>query len=255
MTSGSSLTKAVPVGRQLGNPLHQQVFLVLRDRILSRRYQAGEMLPSEDELACMFNVSRTTIRNALASLSITGLIDKRQGVGTFVREAGTATPLRTSMSDMVTHIHEIGRSTSAQVIEFGYEKPPKHVQQLFHADDDDVFQRAIRVRWLKKRPILYVTSYLPEAIGRHFDEADLEHKPIVDLLKHAGVHLKSGEQWVSATLAEPMVASRLTVEVGSPLLKIERIHFDGKKRPVQYVEILAVPRFFELHMRLGRGIR
>ena len=219
---------------------------------LRRGYVFHELLLDPGIASCAFPV-RDSTGKAVAAITVVG--PKRQGVGTFVRESGTATPLRASMSDMVTHIHEIGRSTSAQVIEFGYEKPPKHVQQLFHADDDDVFQRAIRVRWLKKRPILYVTSYLPEAIGRHFDEADLEHKLIVDLLKHAGVHLKSGEQWVSATLAEPIVASRLTVDVGSPLLKIERIHFDGKKRPVEYVEILAVPRFFELHMRLGSGVR
>ncbi len=252
MTSYSSLKKAVPVSKQLGNPLHQQVFLVLRDRILSRRYEAGEMLPSEDELARMFNVSRTTIRNALASLSVSGLIEKRQGVGTFVRESGTATPIRTSMSDMVTHIHEIGRSTSVQVVEFGYEKPPKHVQELFHAEDGDVFQRAIRVRRLKRRPILYITSYIPEAIGRHFDASEMEKKMIFDLLEEAGVRLKAGEQWVSATLAEPIVASRLAVEVGSPLLQIERIHFDQNNEPVEYLEICAVPRFFELRMRLGR---
>lgn len=251
MTSYSHLTKAVPVSKQLGNPLHQQVFLVLRDRILSRRYEVGEMLPSEDELARMFNVSRTTIRIALAALSVTGLIDKRQGVGTFVRESGTATPVRTSMSDMVTHIHEIGRSTSVQVIEFGYGRPPKRVQELFHAEDDDVFQRAIRVRRLKRRPILYITSYIPEAIGRHFDAREMERRPIFDLLEDAGVRLKAGEQWVSATLAEPIVASRLTIEVGSPLLQIERIHFNRKNEPVEYLEILAVPRFFELRMRLG----
>ena len=94
MTSQGSLTKAVPVGRQLGNPLHQQVFLVLRERILSRRYGTGEMLPSEDELKRMFNVSRTTVRSALASLTLSGLIDKRQGIGTFVRKAGTTPLLR-----------------------------------------------------------------------------------------------------------------------------------------------------------------
>ncbi len=251
MTSHSPLTKAVPVSKQLGNALHQQVFLVLRDRILSRRYEVGEMLPSEDELARMFNVSRTTIRNALASLSATGLIEKRQGVGTFVRESGTATPIRTSMSDMVTHIHDIARSTSVHVVEFGYERPPKHVQELFLAEDGNIFQRAIRVRKLKRRPILYVTSYIPEWIGRHFNAAEMERKPIFDLLEHAGVLLKGGEQWVSATLAEPIVASRLTIEVGSPLLQIERMHFNQKNEPVEYLEILAVPRFFELRMRLG----
>jgi GntR family transcriptional regulator len=248
-----ALTKAVPVSRQLGNPLHQQVFLVLRDRILSRRYDVGAMLPSEDDLARMFNVSRTTIRNALAALHVGGLIEKRQGIGTFVRESGTATPIRTSMSDMVTHIHEIGRSTTVQVIEFGFEKPPKHVQDLFDAGDDAVFQRAIRVRRLKKRPILYVTSYIPETIGRQFGAADMEKRPVLDLLEDAGIRLKAGEQWVSATLAEPIVASRLTIEVGSPLLQIERIHFNDNNAPVEYLEILAVPRFFVLRMRLGQG--
>jgi len=255
MSPQGSLTKAVPVSRQLGNPLHQQVFLVLRDHILSRRYGAGEMLPSEDELRRMFNVSRTTVRSALASLTVSGLIDKRQGVGTFVRKAGTIPPLRASMADMVSHIHEVGRSTLAQVIEFSYGTPPAHVQELFHAKDDDVFQRTVRVRWLKKRALLHVTSYIPEHIGRHFDESDLKATPILDLLKRAGVRLQSGEQWVSATLAEPVVASRLKVEIGSPLLQIERLHFDARKRPVQYVESLAVPRLFELRMRLGRGVK
>ena len=255
MMKSSHLSKVVPVSKQLGNSLHQQVFLVLRDRILSRRYGAGEMLPSEDELSRMFNVSRTTIRYAMASLNVAGLIDKRQGVGTFVRESGTATPIRTSMSDMVSHIHEIGRSTSVQVVEFGYEKPPRRVQELFHAEDDDVFQRAIRVRRLKRRPILYVTSYIPEAIGRHFDANELERRPILDLLKDAGVRLKAGDQWVSATLAEPVVASRLMIEVGSPLLQIERIHFNQKSEPVEYLDILAVPRLFELRMRLGSAAK
>jgi DNA-binding GntR family transcriptional regulator len=73
------------------------------------------------------------------------------------------------------------------------------------------------------------------------------------LLEDAGIRLKAGEQWVSATLAEPTVASRLTIEVGSPLLQIERIHFNETNAPVEYLEILAVPRFFELRMRLGQG--
>lgn len=244
------LTKAVPVSRQLGNPLHQQVFLVLRDRILSRRYDAGAMLPSEDDLARMFNVSRTTVRNALAALHAGGLINKRQGIGTFVRETGTATPIRTSMSDMATHIHEIGRSTTVQVIEFGFEKPPRHVQELFAAEDDALFQRATRVRRLKKRPILYVTSYIPEAIGRRFGAADMEKRPIIDLLEGVGIRLEAGEQWVSATLAEPVVASQLALAVGSPLLQIERIHFNEQNAPVEYLEILAVPGLFELRMRL-----
>jgi GntR family transcriptional regulator len=253
MMSTSALRKPLPASRQLGNPLHQQVFLVLRDRILSRRYEVGEMLPSEDDLSRMFNVSRTTIRNALGALNVIGLIEKRQGIGTFVREPGAVMPMRSSMSDIVSHIDEIGRTTTAQVIEFGYERPPRRVQELFNADDDDLFQHAVRVRRLKQRPILFVTTYLPEEIGRQFSVADLEKNMLSALLKTAGIRLKSGEQWVTAVLAEPTVAARLSIEVGSPLLRMERMHFDQRNDPVEYVEILAVPRFFQLRMELRRG--
>jgi GntR family transcriptional regulator len=162
-------------------------------------------------------------------------------------------PMRSPMSDIVSHIQEVGRTTTAQVIEFGYQRPPRRVQEIFNADDDDVFQHAVRIRRLKQRPILFVTSYLPEAIGRQFGAADLEKHLVFDLLKNAGIRLKSGEQWVSAVLAEPTVAARLAIEVGSPLLRMERIHFDQRKVPVEYVEILAVPRFFQLRMELRHG--
>jgi GntR family transcriptional regulator len=238
------------VAKRLGNPLHQQVFLVLRDRILSRRYAEGEMLPSEEELRKKFQVSRTTIRNALATLNSLGLIEKRQGVGTFVHRLGTVTPLHTPMSDLITHIREITRATAVKVVEFDYVRAPRHVQDMFKSGDDDMFQRVVRVRLLKRKPIIHVTSYVPEAIGQRFGPADLEQKSLYLLLQDAGFRLCSGEQRVTATLAEPTVASRLDIDVGSPLLQIDRIHFSKDRVPVEHLEILAVPMFFELRMTL-----
>ena len=63
--------------------------------------------------------------------------------------------------------------------------------------------------------------------------------------------MKAGDQWVSATLAEPTVASRLTVEIGSPLLQIERIIIAGKTNRLSIWKFSLVPRYFKLHMRLG----
>jgi GntR family transcriptional regulator len=241
------------VAKELGNPLHRQVFLVLRDHILSRRYAAGEMLPSEEELLKKFRVSRTTIRNALASLDNLGFIEKRQGVGTFVRHLGTVTPLHTPMSDLITHIEEITKATAVKVVEFDYVRAPRHVQDMFKSGDNDMFQRAVRLRLLKRKPIIHVTSYVPETIGRGFGPPELEQKPLYLLLQEAGVRLTSGEQRVTATLAEPTVASRLDLDVGSPLLQIERIHFNQDRVPVEHLEILAVPMYFELRMTLEKA--
>lgn len=50
------------------------------------KYQSGDRLPVENELAQLFSVSRITIREAISKLNTMGIVDVRQGEGTFVKE-------------------------------------------------------------------------------------------------------------------------------------------------------------------------
>ena len=61
----------------------QQVFDQLREQILSGSWKPGQKLPSENELAAQFGVSRVTVRNALQKLSGLGLLETRFGEGSF----------------------------------------------------------------------------------------------------------------------------------------------------------------------------
>src|SRR5438309_1064492 len=65
-------------------PAWAQVVQNLRRQIETGRLPGGERLPSEAELAAIFQLSRITIRQALSRLSSDGMIERRQGVGTFV---------------------------------------------------------------------------------------------------------------------------------------------------------------------------
>src|SRR5690348_17820012 len=53
------------------------------------RWAPGDQIPPERELAERFRVSRTSVREALRALEMQGVIDSRQGGGTFVRTADT----------------------------------------------------------------------------------------------------------------------------------------------------------------------
>src|SRR6202020_3511261 len=68
-----------------GVPLHRQLFLVLHDEIARGAIAPGDALPSEQSLCDQFGVSRITVRRALADLAEQGYIERRQGVGSFVR--------------------------------------------------------------------------------------------------------------------------------------------------------------------------
>ncbi|MEM7244068.1 MAG: GntR family transcriptional regulator [Acidobacteriota bacterium] len=70
-----------------GVPFYRQIVQQLSDQIRSGGLQPGERLPSVRELAAELVVSLITTRRAYAELEAEGLIVRRQGQGTFVREA------------------------------------------------------------------------------------------------------------------------------------------------------------------------
>ena len=251
--SRSKRTPALPeplLKRRRDIPFHHQVFLVLQDGIAERRYAPGEALPAEEELARLFGVSRVTIRAAMETLGALGLVERRQGVGTFARELSGPEPLTIPMIDLPARSREIVRTTTAHVVEFGFEPAPRHVCAHFHASPDDLFQRAVRIRSMRNRPIMQVTTYIPESIGRQFGRDDLEGGSLYAILERFGITFASGEQFVTAAAADPVVAERLNVAIGAPLLKVVRVHYDIKGRPIQHFELLAPPATYQLRMPL-----
>jgi hypothetical protein len=69
---------------------HARIRQALTDQIASGRYDAGQRLPSEAELVKAFGVSRPTVNRVLRELQLAGLIDRRAGSGSYVREDATA---------------------------------------------------------------------------------------------------------------------------------------------------------------------
>jgi GntR family transcriptional repressor for pyruvate dehydrogenase complex len=72
-----------PVSR---TTLSEQVALQLASEIEAHRWERGEKLPSEAELCKVFNVGRSTLREALKSLSFIGLIHVKAGGGSYVTD-------------------------------------------------------------------------------------------------------------------------------------------------------------------------
>jgi DNA-binding LacI/PurR family transcriptional regulator len=69
-------------------PIYRQVMSYIRSDIEKKAFKPGDQLPSEPELAELYDVSRITIRKVLSLLSNEGLVERRKGKGTFVSEPG-----------------------------------------------------------------------------------------------------------------------------------------------------------------------
>jgi GntR family transcriptional regulator, arabinose operon transcriptional repressor len=75
----------------LEKPRHRQIYEAFRARIDSGELEPGEKLPTEAQLMQHFAVSRTTVSRALRDLEMQGLVRRRRGSGTYVREQTTTT--------------------------------------------------------------------------------------------------------------------------------------------------------------------
>jgi GntR family transcriptional repressor for pyruvate dehydrogenase complex len=66
--------------------LRSQVYSQLKEQLTRGIWKVGEKIPSESELCSLFGVSRVTVRAAINQLEILGLVETRQGGGTFVKD-------------------------------------------------------------------------------------------------------------------------------------------------------------------------
>jgi GntR family transcriptional regulator, transcriptional repressor for pyruvate dehydrogenase complex len=93
--------------------ISNQVYEQLKENMISGTLKTGDKIPSENELAESFGVSRVSIRQALSKLMALGLIETRLGEGSFVRKIEPGIVLR----DMIPHFY-LNRESIKEVLEF-----------------------------------------------------------------------------------------------------------------------------------------
>src|ERR1700744_3938071 len=132
MQETSGMVGVVTTGA--GVPLHRQLFLVLHDEIARGAIAPGDALPTEQALCDQFGVSRITVRRALADLAEQGYIERRQGVGSFVRQSVRAeeTP---SVGSYMDGLRQTQFQTSIEVVEHDIRTPTAAIGEALGGAD------------------------------------------------------------------------------------------------------------------------
>lgn len=86
-TQAGALLSSIRIDRAAGRKVSVQLYMALRDIILTGGVKAGERLPASRTLAAELDLSRTTVSNAIDRLIAEGLLEARIGAGTYVSTA------------------------------------------------------------------------------------------------------------------------------------------------------------------------
>lgn len=231
-------------------PLYHQLYLVVKRKIEGGDLRQGALLPAEKDIAAYFSVSRITVKRALDDLEAEGFVSRHRGRGTHVTYKYEPKVLRAPLDNMLDSLAVMGRETQVRLIDFARVTPPPQVAQALRLSADTLVERTVRVRLSEGLPFAHYLSWTV-VIGPGMDAEALKSATRLDLLRGMGIHLKEMDQVITAIAADTVLAQRLVVRVGDPLLQVTRTAFDQRNRPIDYLISCYRPDRFQYHMKMS----
>jgi GntR family transcriptional regulator len=233
-------------------PLYRSIKKYLKERILAGDYAADQQLPSENQLMKIFDVSRVTVRQALHQLQKERIVVSRQGKGYFVARAKAVQDLA-RLQGLGEAIADSGFSAHSEVLDLQETTADKRVAEALALEPGAPVIRLRRVRHINSQPVSYDVSYFPVEIGRRLREFDLVHSDVFVLLEeNLGHPLGMADLKIEADKADEALASLLGTDVGTPILRIERLTADEAGRPIDFEYVHGRGDAYQFRVRVPR---
>ncbi|HCU97650.1 MAG TPA: GntR family transcriptional regulator [Actinobacteria bacterium] len=227
------------LARGPGTTVHGQIEEWLAEAIAVGRLAPGGRMPSEQDLAAWFGVSRMTLRHALAKLARRGLVTRAVGRkgGTFVAEPKLEQD-RTTLAGFSEQLRRHGLLAGARVLS-ATERPagPVAATALGLHDGDRVYE-VRRVRLGNGRPMVLEHSVFPAATFPGLLQCRLDGSLYELLETRYGQRPHRARESLEPVIAGVGEAEALEVAEGAPLMLVERVAYNRAGQPVEFARDL-----------------
>ncbi len=234
-------------------PLYHQLFDLLRSMILDGTLSRDDRMPSDEQLARAFDVSRITAKRAMDELAAAKLVKRQRGKGTHVIFDYKPPPVQEPLVGMLQEIESLVRSSTARVLTCEMLKPPAHIREELGLQADETALRLIRTRQRKGLTFGYYASWT-KGVALPKRPSVFVKTPRLTYFKQQGLEVSYATQVITAVAATPEVADALSIKEGSPLLSLTRRCYDqeGSQRQLRdYLNVLYNPELFQYQMDLS----
>lgn len=234
------------IQRESSTSLYEQIARQLLEEIQRGEFEPSGKLPSEAQLGERFGVSRVTVRLAVGKLSADGVVERKQGKGTYAAPRQVRHGL-----DALRSFHEAlllqGLQPSMRVIEHRLQAVPEALAGLFAGARQCLCVE--RLHYVEQEPIALGRSYLPAQMAE-VDWGQAQDEPIYSLLARVtGVPVRRADLAIRAQQADAALARALGIKRGAALLVMERTSWTGDEhfcdrttfyiRPERYAFVLS----------------
>ncbi|MYL40583.1 UTRA domain-containing protein [Virgibacillus massiliensis] len=228
-------------------PLHIQLKKILENQVEQGIFTS--QLPSERQFMERYNISRSTVREAINLLVREGVLEKRHGKGTFV----SFKPIHDwlgNLSSTTETIRNMGKKPGAKLITHYITTPPSYIQ------DRTGFTKAYfikRIRYADDIPLGVERHYYPVSIGKELVKYDLDNATLYYLIENElGIKFAEADQTISSGQMLDEDKEYLSVASGANLLIAERIIKDQTGDIIELEEAFYRSDMYTFKINLSR---
>lgn len=223
--------------RDSGKPLYLQIYEELCELVEKGNLKPGDQFPTELELVGRYQVSRITVRRAIAEMVQEGRLVRRAGKGTFVAAPKIERQLL-DVSSFTERMRALGLQPSSRVIEVKKVQATARLGRELEVQVGAPVLALVRLRFSNETPVALETSYLSLQRCAGLDCLALDQSSLYELLsEHYGLHPVSSEKTLELAAANAWEAKHLSIRPGAPLFLL-RARVMGESEPIEYVKIL-----------------
>ena len=219
-------------------PLYSQIVSIVKRNISAGTLSTGDLLPSEAELCRTFDISRSTVRQAIGTLESEGLVVRKQGRGTFVAEPKVRRRTENVYS-FTSEISSMGMMPSSTLIEFEIITPtPDIVKMLELNSPDSRVYRFTRIRNVNGEPLILETSFYPQFIYPKLTRELLQTHSFYSLLYEVGIVPANAVDSYEAVIIGRQESELLHCKPGSCGFSVQRRTFNESGMCYEFTQSL-----------------
>jgi GntR family transcriptional regulator len=208
------------LSRSSPEPLYRQLAAHLEGEIGSGRLKPGDRLESEGLLTDLFQVSRITLRQAVAELVRKHLLVRKQGKGTFVTAPAVRHDLRRSHG-LLGSLFAQADGASARLLRYEMRVPPAEIVALLGSEPHRPALTLDRLYLIRGRPVALAHAWLAPEVGA-LSRTTAKLMSTEDMMHQVGIVIASSHVTMRAGLAGAAVAKPLRLSPRAPVLILHR---------------------------------
>ena len=211
------------------SPLYKQLISKLRGDIQTGVYPVHSRIPSEQELCETYQVSRVTVRKALAELTQEGLLLRHQGKGTFVGVPRICKDLR-EVNSFHDACRMMGCTPATRILHAQFVHAAAEDQDKLNCPVGAQIVELVRLRLADDMPVMLETNHFPGSYAWLLEQ-DLSGS-LYQLLAEHDVEPHQAVHDVSLSYANVTQANALDVAQGDALLTLDEVIYDQHGQPL-----------------------